>query len=281
MKNSNIETQTAASLNSTIDDANFIAEDNASTLKVRAVFIREGVYGFPAGPNGEMKQCLMSRRELKEAARTARAAKVTIEDHPPGKVVMNQSEMKGVVEKPYFDLNRIRGVLNFDKDSCPPSFLEDIKERRRRDVSIGFYYTGDETPGVWNGTPYDLVMRNIVIDHVAAGVAKGRCSYPAAGIGLNAVMSASALNKVGSVVTEQDETPAQVEAPKENVTPPVTPVVEAPKTPAPIKPVPKQVIVKVDVNVPTADLLSRNGQLLKMYQKSKLQSYIDSRKHPT
>jgi hypothetical protein len=165
-----------------------IVEDSNCCLKVHAVIAKEGVYTFPAGPKGEDKQCLWSRQELLNAARTARAAKIIVNDHPPEKVITSQHDMYGIVEKPFFDRDRIRSILNFDKELCPQNFLEEIRAAAAKtgppkDVSIGFYYATDETPGVWHGIPYDLVMRDMLIDHVAAGVWRGRCTFPNCGIG--------------------------------------------------------------------------------------------------
>jgi hypothetical protein len=166
-----------------------ITDDSHCCLKVNSVIAKEGVYDFPAGQNGENLRCLWSKRELLDATRTARAAKLCILDHPPNRIVTAQDEIYGIVEKPFFDRDKIRAILNFDKTRCPPDFLEDIRKAEAKqgppkDVSIGFYYDADETPGVWNGQAYDLIMRNIVIDHVAAGVWKGRCSFPDCGIGV-------------------------------------------------------------------------------------------------
>ena len=165
-----------------------VTEDVACCLRVNAVIAKEGIYDFPAGPKGENRRCLWSRPELLKAARTARAAKITIKDHPPNKVVTNQDEIYGTVEKPFFDRDRIRATLCFDKDITPPTFLDEMRAAAAKtgdpkDVSIGFYYTADETAGMWHGQPYDLVMRNMVIDHVATGVWRGRCSFPDCGVG--------------------------------------------------------------------------------------------------
>jgi hypothetical protein len=165
-----------------------IVEDSNCCLKVQAVIAKEGVYTFPAGPKGEDKQCLWSRQELLNATRTARAAKIIVKDHPPEKVIVSQHDMYGTVEKPFFDRDRIRGILNFDKEQCPQDFLQEIRAAAAKtgppkDVSIGFYYATDPTPGVWHGIPYDLVMRDMLIDHVAAGVWRGRCTFPNCGIG--------------------------------------------------------------------------------------------------
>ena len=36
-----------------------------------------------------------------------------------------------------------------------------------RELSLGYTQTPDETPGVWNGQPYDAIQRNIQINHLA------------------------------------------------------------------------------------------------------------------
>ena len=36
-----------------------------------------------------------------------------------------------------------------------------------RELSLGYTQTPDETPGVWNGQPYDTIQRNIQINHLA------------------------------------------------------------------------------------------------------------------
>jgi len=159
-----------------------IVEDSRCCLKVNAVINKEGVYPYPDG------RAFKSRMELLKATHTARNAKITILDHPNSLVVMSQNQIHGVVEKPFFDRDRMRATLNFDKSTCPPDFLDKVRRSELKDVSIGFYYQPDRTPGKWNGSDYDYVMRDIVIDHVAAGVLKGRCSFPNCGIGVDTMM---------------------------------------------------------------------------------------------
>jgi hypothetical protein len=266
-----------------------IAEDVTCCLKVNAVIAKEGVYSFPAGPNGENKQCLWSRAELLKATRTARAAKITIKEHPPGKVVTSQDEIYGTVEKPFFDRDRIRAVLSFDKDITPADFLEGIrgaasKEGKPQDVSIGFYYSEDLTAGDWHGQHYDMAMRNIVIDHVATGVWKGRCTYPNCGIGVSSqevqAFAAASLKKSEKAV-EVALPPVAVEAPKAVVKDELTgkdipvvitvPKIEVPK--------PKQ-YKAVDTNVPTDQLLSKSASLLHLYNQSLIEKMKHERSRP-
>jgi len=159
-----------------------VIEDSRCCLKVNAVITKEGVYPYPDG------RALKSRMELLKATHTARNAKITLLDHPDSLVIMSQKQIYGIVEKPFFDSDRIRAVLNFDKSTCPKDFLDKVRKNELKDVSIGFYYQPDFTPGKWNGSDYDYVMRDIVIDHVAAGVLKGRCSFPDCGIGVDTIL---------------------------------------------------------------------------------------------
>jgi len=169
-------------------DALQIVEDSKCCLKVNAVITKEGVYQYP---DGRAYKC---RMELLKATHTARNAKLTILDHPESLVIMSQAQIHGVIEKPFFDRNKMRAQLNFDKSVCPKDFVDSVRAgAASKDVSIGFYYQPDMTSGSWVDEqgikhPYDYIMRDIVIDHVAVGVLKGRCSYPDCGIGVDAVV---------------------------------------------------------------------------------------------
>jgi len=162
-----------------LDQLKVVDDKKKCCLRVNAVITKVGVYPYPDG------RAFKSRMELIKATPTARNAKITIMDHPDSMVVMSQNQIYGTVEKPFFERDRIRVTLNFDKYVTPTKFLTDVRQGNLKDVSIGFYYQPDFTPGTWNGQGYDYVMRDIVIDHVAAGVAKGRCSYPSCGIGVD------------------------------------------------------------------------------------------------
>jgi hypothetical protein len=178
-------------------DALQIVEDSKCCLKVNAVITKEGVYQYP---DGRAYKC---RMELLKATHTARNAKLTILNHPESLVIMSQGQIHGVIEKPFFDRNKMRAQLNFDKSVCPKDFVDSVRAgTTSKDVSIGFYYQPDMTSGLWVDEqgikhPYDYIMRDIVIDHVAVGVLKGRCSYPDCGIGVDAMMQKIALDPFG------------------------------------------------------------------------------------
>jgi len=156
-----------------------VVEDNKNYLKVQAVITKEGVYDYPDG------RAFKCRKELLKAVPSAMNAKLTILEHPESMVIMSQDQIYGFIEKPFFDNDKIRATLAFDKKATPPDFLGKIRKGLMRDVSIGFYYQPEFKHGHWSGKTYDYIMRDIVIDHVAAGVLKGRCTFPSCGIGVD------------------------------------------------------------------------------------------------
>ena len=44
---------------------------------------------------------------------------------------------------------------------------DEMKSAGLKELSLGYNLDLDETPGVWNGQPYDAIQRNIVINHLA------------------------------------------------------------------------------------------------------------------
>jgi hypothetical protein len=276
-----------------------VSEDVSCCLKVSAVIAKEGIYTFPAGNAGENKQCLWSRAELLKASKLAGGAKLTIKEHPAAKVVTSQDEIFGFVEKPFFDRDRIRATLSFSKDifkernmmdwldniqACASEIVAPGEEKKQKaDVSIGFYYSEDPTPGEWHGQHYDLAMRNIVIDHVATGVWKGRCTYPNCGIGV----SSEEVKQFAAASQKKQESnvvPVAVEAPKVDVsvsvTPPATVIPTPPTTPATTPlPIKTPEVKPKTPSISIQELIQRNQELLQMKQQRGEQQRIEALRH--
>jgi hypothetical protein len=69
-----------------------------------------------------------------------------------------------------------------------------MKKGTKRDVSIGFFYTADKTPGTivdgpFQGEAYDYVQRSMFHDHLAVGLdaKNGRCPSPYCGLGADEI----------------------------------------------------------------------------------------------
>lgn len=85
-----------------------------------------------------------------------------------------------------------RGILAdlvvFDRKT-PPDTLKAMKNGTKRDVSIGFFFTKDATPGNWNGQDYSYAQRAFMGDHTAFGLENGRCGFPNCGIGADELVA--------------------------------------------------------------------------------------------
>jgi len=143
--------------------------------------IREGVYPYEDG---------MVLKPGDELAKGAEVSRLYVAwDHPPVRIITQPQEIKGTVDGLRAEKDskgvKIKGTLTFIKNRLTADQLELIRSKIRRDVSLGFYFTIDRTPGTWNGQRYDYVQRNYVFDHVAS-VDHGRCPFPQCGIGVDA-----------------------------------------------------------------------------------------------
>jgi hypothetical protein len=171
-------------------DATKIVEDSNEFLVVPAIIAREGVFPYPEG------KAFKPAQELKEAAWTAEGAWIVAEKHPDTVILTVRDDIKGKVENTKFcdKVNGILGNLRFFKGKCDAGFLDEIKTGKRKDVSLGFFYDFDATPGKWKDQAYDFVQRNILVDHVAAGVPVGRCRSPYCGIAVDSLIRKVALD---------------------------------------------------------------------------------------
>ncbi len=165
-----------------------VVMENNSVLKLRAVITKAGVYEYPDG------MARKSARTLLDAVKAARYAKLHIGDHPDTMVIMSSLQVNGGIEKPFWDRDKMRAVLCFDKSMCTKEQIDKARAGDYKEVSIGFYYRPDRTAGVYPDVntgkmvPYDYDMKDIMIDHVAVGVGRGRCNYPSCGVGVDAQM---------------------------------------------------------------------------------------------
>jgi len=115
-------------------------------------------------------------------------------------LLQTAKDIYGIVENPQYVKNLmdpktkrpcrkgIRADIKWFKDKVPEKVIEQVKNGEMREVSIGFTYEEDQTPGEFQGTKYDFIQRNIFIDHVAAPIEKGRCAGPLCGIAVDSAL---------------------------------------------------------------------------------------------
>ena len=145
-----------------------------------------------------------SRDELQSYAWTVDGRWVMTGKHPDDGIISERDQVHGRTVNPRYvkDLidpntkrpNRagVRANVEIFNDKISKKTLEDMKNGVKKDVSIGFFFTKDATPGVvadgaFKGSEYDYVQRNMFHDHLAAGIDQGRCPSPYCGLGADEV----------------------------------------------------------------------------------------------
>jgi hypothetical protein len=118
-------------------------------------------------------QLLRDPQELAKAAATSNNQPV-LSEHVPvtapdydakvKKFVIGSTGTDGIFNAPYLDNSLVvwSGVA-----------IEAIDSGEQKEISMGYHYRADMTPGDYEGEPYDGVMRDIVVNH-AAVVEEGR-----------------------------------------------------------------------------------------------------------
>jgi len=91
------------------------------------------------------------------------------------------------------------------KDSKTQVLINDYKDGKYIDTSMGFKCDDDFTPGKFNGQTYDYIQRNIALDHNAILMsadgqkARGRMPSPIGGIGAD-----SSNNETGDILMDEE-----------------------------------------------------------------------------
>lgn len=100
------------------------------------------------------------------------AGKPITDDHPEEKVTSKNAKKLSVGamtgEAKQDGDNVVVPITIFDAD-----VIDKIEKGGKKELSLGYSVTLDETPGEWNGEKYDAIQRDIRINHLAI-VAKGR-----------------------------------------------------------------------------------------------------------
>ena len=55
----------------------------------------------------------------------------------------------------------------YETDENDDIITDSLKKYKMRELSCGYNLRLDETPGVWEGQPYDAIQRDIEINHLA------------------------------------------------------------------------------------------------------------------
>jgi len=171
------------------------------------VIASEMVQPYPDG------KALKSRDELEAYAWTVEGRWVKAGSHPEDAIISTRVDVNGRTVNAHFVKNLkdpktqrpnragVRADIQIFNKKVSPELLEGMKAGTRRDVSIGFFYTADNTAGTvadgpFQGEAYDYVQRSMFHDHLAVGLNNkdGRCPSPYCGLGADAITSKSLTN---------------------------------------------------------------------------------------
>ena len=118
----------------------------------------------------QVYQLLRDPDELAKAANTSNNIQLLIKHDPvsandPKKnLVIGSTGTDAEWDEPYLN----NSLVVWDQDA-----IDGIESDTQKELSAGYYYTADMTPGIYEGVAYDGVMRNIRFNHVAL-VVEGR-----------------------------------------------------------------------------------------------------------
>jgi len=195
-----------------IDSADGIVETD-SELIIPATLTREGVLSYPRG------RYYRPASELKDALKSFEKAWVTTERHPEPFlciVTNRKKQVKGEISDVVFDADSVdvkgrkspsvKGKIHLYKSSVSRQLLDKLRNLELRDVSIGFTYDAIAESGVWHDEPYIYKQTNLLVNHVAVGVPKGRVQYPMIGLGVDSQKNDASQVISFSVDVEEEQT---------------------------------------------------------------------------
>lgn len=144
-----------------------------------------------------------NRDELEAYSWTVDGAWVIVGGHPTEGIISDRAQVSGRTVNPRYVKNLkdntgrphragVRADIEIFNDKVPKETLDDMKNGKLADVSIGFFFSKDDTAGMiedgpFKGDEYDYVQRNMFHNHTAAGIDNGRCPMPYCGLGADEI----------------------------------------------------------------------------------------------
>jgi len=132
-------------------------------LKDRPVLTSTGIFEY-TNPDGSVRRELRLPEDVFNAESLASyKGKPIIITHDAGLVTkdnVHQHQIGTILTEGYRSGDDVRAeIIIHDTD--------EMQECGLKELSLGYNLTLDETPGVWNGQPYDAIQRDIRINHLA------------------------------------------------------------------------------------------------------------------
>lgn len=132
-------------------------------LKDRPILTSTGIFEYK-NPDGSIRRELRLPEEVfKAESLTSYKGKPIIITHDAGLVTkdnVHQHQIGTILSDGYRSNNDVRAeIIIHDTD--------EMKECGLKELSLGYELTIEETPGVWEGQEYDVIQRDILINHLA------------------------------------------------------------------------------------------------------------------
>ena len=132
-------------------------------LKDRPILTSTGIFEY-TNPDGSIRRELRLPEDVFNAESLASyKGKPIIITHDAGLVTkdnVHEHQIGTILTEGYRSGNDVRAeIIIHDTD--------EMQECGLKELSLGYNLTLDETPGVWNGQPYDAIQRDIRINHLA------------------------------------------------------------------------------------------------------------------
>lgn len=132
-------------------------------LRDKPILTTTGIFEY-INPDGTVRRELRLPEEVfaPESLETYKGKPVII-THDAGLVDkdnVHEEQIGTVLTNGYRDGNDVRAEIIIHD-------TEEMKECGLKELSLGYNLDLDETPGVWEGEPYDAIQRNIRINHLA------------------------------------------------------------------------------------------------------------------
>lgn len=169
------------------------------------VIAREIVHPFKVG--NKMLMAYKSADELEQYWPWVEGRWAIAGRHPDTPVIVKPGDIQGrtvnsrfvknLIDHDKTGRNNIRGILvdlEVFNDRVAPDTLKGMIDGTLPAVSIGYLHAQEMTSGKWNGQDYDFKQTNMFHDHTAFGIKKGRCPFPACGVGADSLLEAKCLN---------------------------------------------------------------------------------------
>ena len=153
---------------------------------VNAVLIREDVLKYTYRVNGDIvvrhEYIPASELSKESAIESAKGAPFTL-DHPDDSLVDSKNYKKEIAGSVFdVEFDPVKGLIGkikvFDKN-----VIDKIKSGDLRELSIGYFCSYQDAPGVFENKTYDVIQKDLLINHLAL-VSEGRAG-PSVKIVLN------------------------------------------------------------------------------------------------